>query len=166
MTTMRLPASWLTRRRVRGSSRRPRVPSTSIRSPVRIREVPTEQPTTQGMPYSRLTMAAWVSEPPPSQTHPPMRAKAGVQFGEVASHTRISPSSSVVQLGGRHHHPRPARDRARRGREPGEHRGVGVGLQALEVVVVHAEDLDEDRVLDLVGQRADASSARSSRISL
>ncbi len=45
------------------------------------------------MPYSRLTMAAWVSEPPPSQTQPAMSAKAGVQFGDVASHTRISPSS-------------------------------------------------------------------------
>ena len=68
----------------------PLAPSTSTRSPVRIRDVATEQPTTHGMPYSRLTMAAWVSDPPPSQTHPAMSAKAGVQFGDVASHTRIS----------------------------------------------------------------------------
>jgi hypothetical protein len=64
-----------------------------MRSPVLIREVATDVPTTHGMPYSRLTVAAWVSEPPPSQTQAPMMAKAGVQFGEVASVTRISPSS-------------------------------------------------------------------------
>ena len=39
-------------------------------------------------------MAAWVSEPPPSHTQPAINAKAGVQFGDVASQTRISPSSS------------------------------------------------------------------------
>ena len=51
-----------------------------------MRDVATDVPTTHGMPYSRLTMAAWVSEPPPSHTQPAMRAKAGVQLGEVASH--------------------------------------------------------------------------------
>ena len=32
-------------------------------------------PTTHGMPYSRLTMAAWVREPPTSHTHAAMRRR-------------------------------------------------------------------------------------------
>ena len=58
-----------------------------------MRSVATDVPTTHGMPYSRLTVAAWVSEPPPSHTQAPMIANAGVQLGDVASVTRISPSS-------------------------------------------------------------------------
>ena len=42
---------------------------------------------------------------------------------------------------------------------------VGVRLQPLEVVVVHAEDLDQHRVLDLVG-RVPTTFGRDSRISL
>ncbi len=43
------------------------------------------------MRYSRLTIDAWVRVPPLSQTQAAIFAKAGVQFGEVASQTRISP---------------------------------------------------------------------------
>ena len=74
-------------------------------SPVLMREVATEQPTTHGMPYSRLTIAACVSEPPPSQTHAAMRANAGVQFGDVASHDEDLALLEIEELGRRQHHP-------------------------------------------------------------
>src|SRR3984885_11088456 len=72
----------------------PARPSTRIRSPVLIVVVATAVPTTQGMPYSRLTIAAWVSEPPVSHTHAVMMPNAGVHSVVVPPHTRISPGST------------------------------------------------------------------------
>src|ERR1700728_616846 len=75
----------------------PARPSTRIRSPVLIVWVAIAVPTTQGMPYSRLTIAAWVSEPPVSQTHAVMTPKAGVHSVVVPPQTRISPGSTVCR---------------------------------------------------------------------
>src|SRR3984885_9728465 len=69
----------------------PARPSTRIRSPVLIVVVAIALPATQGMPYSRLTIAAWVSEPPVSHTHAMMMPNAGVHSVVVPPHTRISP---------------------------------------------------------------------------
>ncbi len=75
----------------------PARPSTRTRSPVLIVVVATAVPTTQGMPYSRLTIAAWVSEPPVSQTQAMMTPKAGVHSVVVPPQTRISPGSTVCR---------------------------------------------------------------------
>jgi hypothetical protein len=72
----------------------PLVPSTSISSPSPIATVPTPTAVTVGTPYSRPTMAAWLSIPPPSHTAAAIRPNAGVQFGDVDSQTRISPGAS------------------------------------------------------------------------
>ena len=71
-------------------------PSTSISSPVRIVEVAMPSPQTQGMRYWRLTIDACVSVPPLSQTQAAIFAKAGVQLGEVASHTRRRPFNAYA----------------------------------------------------------------------
>jgi hypothetical protein len=44
-------------------------------------------------------MAACDSVPPPSHTHAAILAKAGVQFGEVDSHTSTSPGDPVQFTG-------------------------------------------------------------------
>src|SRR6202035_2228341 len=72
----------------------PARPSTLIRSPVLTTWVAIAVPTTQGMPYSRLTMAAWVSDPPVSHTQAAMIPNAGVHSVVVPPHTRISPGST------------------------------------------------------------------------
>src|SRR6185312_854190 len=69
----------------------PRPPSTRIRWPSLIREVALPVPTTAGSPYSRATMAAWLIEPPMSETAPTIFWKMGAQVGLVTWHTRISP---------------------------------------------------------------------------
>ena len=51
-------------------------------------------PVTVGTRYSRPTMAACDKVPPPSHTQAAIFAKAGVQFGEVDSHTSTSPGRS------------------------------------------------------------------------
>jgi hypothetical protein len=56
--------------------------------------VATPAAVTVGTPYSRPTMAAWLSMPPPSHTAAAILPNAGVQFGDVDSHTRISPGAS------------------------------------------------------------------------
>ena len=48
----------------------PRPPSTRMRWPSLIREVAVPVPTTAGSPYSRATIAAWLIEPPMSDTAP------------------------------------------------------------------------------------------------
>ena len=55
--------------------------------------VATPAAVTVGTPYSRPTMAAWLSMPPPSHTAAAILPNAGVQFGDVDSHTRISPGA-------------------------------------------------------------------------
>src|SRR6202012_3571201 len=65
-----------------------------ILSPVLTTWVAIAVPTTQGMPYSRLTMAAWVSDPPVSHTQAAMIPNAGVHSVVVPPHTRISPGST------------------------------------------------------------------------
>ena len=82
-----------TLRRARGCVTTPAVPSTSIRSPVRISFVAAPVAHTAGMRYSRDTIAVCDSAPPVSHTQPAIWANAGVQFGDVKTHTRISSGS-------------------------------------------------------------------------
>src|SRR4029453_7735670 len=72
----------------------PAVPSTSIRSPVRINVVAAPVAHTAGIRYSRDTIAVCDSAPPVSDTQPAICANAGVQFGDVKTHTRISSGST------------------------------------------------------------------------
>ncbi len=69
----------------------PRPPSTRMRWPSLIREVALPVPTTAGRPYSRATMAAWLIEPPMSDTAAAIFWKIGAQVGFVTWHTRMSP---------------------------------------------------------------------------
>ena len=71
----------------------PVVPSTSISSPSAIEIVATPSAVTVGTPYSRPTIAACESMPPPSQAAPAILPKTGVQLGDVDSQTRIEPGS-------------------------------------------------------------------------
>ena len=52
-------------------------------------------PTTQGMPSSRETMAAWDVMPPASVTIAAARRMSGTQSGEVIAATSTSPGSSL-----------------------------------------------------------------------
>src|SRR6202042_1619964 len=72
----------------------PARPSTRILIPVLTTWVAMAVPTTRGMPYSRLTIAAWVRDPPVSHTHAVMIPNAGVHSVVVPPHTRISPGST------------------------------------------------------------------------
>src|SRR5207302_9302591 len=69
----------------------PRPPSTRMRWPSFIREVAFPVPTTAGRPNSRATMAAWLIEPPMSDTAPAIFWKIGAQVGLVIWQTRMSP---------------------------------------------------------------------------
>src|SRR3970040_3124874 len=74
-----------------------------MRSPSLIAAVAPVAPTTAGIPYSRATMAQWLSSPPVSVTTAAAVAKSGVHGGEVVGVTRISPGcnrlpSAIVRL--------------------------------------------------------------------
>jgi hypothetical protein len=56
-----------------------------------MRDVALPVPTTAGRPYSRATIAAWLIEPPMSDTAPAIFWKMGAQVGFVTWHTRMSP---------------------------------------------------------------------------
>ena len=71
----------------------PSPPSTRMRWPSLMRRVAVPVPTTAGRPYSRATMAAWLIEPPMSDTAAEILRKIGDQVGLVTWHTRMSPSS-------------------------------------------------------------------------
>src|SRR5437773_2104667 len=58
--------------------------------------VPTIVPTTHGMPYSRATVAQWLSTPPLSATTAPIVLNRTLQGGSVISQTRIWPGSTVL----------------------------------------------------------------------
>src|ERR671937_2339683 len=70
----------------------PLEPSTRTDWPVLIAEVARPVPTTAGRPYSRQTIAACDITPPTSVTAALILVKIGAHAGEVAPHTRISPS--------------------------------------------------------------------------
>src|SRR6202041_33176 len=108
----RRPGAWRRGARGRGAWRHgvwlpkiwtvPCLPSTRTRSPVLMVFVAVAVPTTQGMPYSRLTMAAWVRLPPVSHTQALMMPKTGVHSVVVPPQTRMSPGwtlcSSVTEV--------------------------------------------------------------------
>ena len=56
-----------------------------------MREVALPVPTTAGSPHSRATLAAWLIEPPMSDTAPAIFWKIGAQVGLVIWHTSMSP---------------------------------------------------------------------------
>src|SRR5579884_902230 len=58
--------------------------------------VPTIVPTTHGRPYSRETIAQWLSTPPVSATTAETVENSGVQGGIVISHTSTSPGSILL----------------------------------------------------------------------
>src|SRR5256714_15601535 len=72
----------------------PREPSTVIFIPSLITDVPIMVPTTQGMRYSRATMAQCERIPPVSATTALAVLNSGVHGGSVISHTRTSPACS------------------------------------------------------------------------
>ncbi len=61
----------------------PRPPSTRSRCPSLMREVALPVPTTAGKPYSRATIAAWLIEPPMSDTAATIFWKIGAHVGFV-----------------------------------------------------------------------------------
>ena len=72
----------------------PAVPSTSMRSPVRMRLVALLSDTTHGMPSSRLTIAACENGAPTSTTTADAPTNSGVHDGSVMGATRTSSGSS------------------------------------------------------------------------
>ena len=66
-------------------------PLTRIRSPVLMRRVASDVPTTAGIENSRDTTAGWEAIPPASVTRPLMRVKRTTQAGLVMRQTAISP---------------------------------------------------------------------------
>src|SRR5215471_10512459 len=74
----------------------PRPPSTRMRWPSLIRCVAVPVPTTAGNPYSRATMAAWLIEPPMSETAAEIFWNTGAQVGLVTWQTSISPWFSLA----------------------------------------------------------------------
>src|SRR3954452_24822780 len=69
----------------------PAPPSTSTRAPSGMRRVASRQPTTPGMPYSRLTMAAWERSPPLSVTIAPIIGSTILKDSVVVAVTSTSP---------------------------------------------------------------------------
>ena len=140
----------------------PRPPSTRMRWPSLMRDVAVPVPTTAGRPYSRATMAAWLIEPPMSDTAAAIFWKIGAQVGLVTWQTRMSPCLQPRDLLHRLHHARRAFDHAARsgealdlvacrrvaGREPG-----------IEALARDAPQHDDGRVVDDVGHRARAPAA-------
>src|SRR5262245_57798599 len=59
-----------------------------------MRDVALPVPTTAGNPNSRATIAAWLIEPPMSDTAPAIFGKMGAQVGLVIWQTRMSPFCS------------------------------------------------------------------------
>src|SRR5439155_2176924 len=76
----------------RSTSTIPLVPFTRTRSPVLIRSVAIEVPTTAGTPNSRATTAGCEATPPASVTRPAIFVNRTTQAGLVIWQTRISPS--------------------------------------------------------------------------
>src|SRR5438445_156203 len=76
----------------RKTSTVPVVPLTRTRSPVEIRSVASDVPTTAGIPNSRATTAGCDATPPASVTSPPIFVKRTTHAGFVIWQTRISPS--------------------------------------------------------------------------
>src|SRR5579863_2240703 len=72
----------------------PRPPSTRMRWPSLMRVVAVPVPTTAGRPNSRATMAAWLIEPPMSDTAAEIFWNTGAQVGLVTWQTRMSPCRS------------------------------------------------------------------------
>src|SRR5437763_13109593 len=72
----------------------PLVPSTSTTAPLGIRVVQSPAETTQGMPSSRLTMAAWENGEPTWTTTAAAATNSGVHDGSVIGATSTSPASS------------------------------------------------------------------------
>src|SRR5262249_33739472 len=69
----------------------PLVPFTRTRSPVAIRSVAIDVPTTAGIPNSRATTAGCAATPPASVTRPAIFVNRTTQAGFVIWQTRISP---------------------------------------------------------------------------
>ena len=63
---------------------------TRTRSPVLMRRVASEVPTTAGMPNSRETTAGWEAMPPASVTRPEILVNSTTQAGLVMRQTTIS----------------------------------------------------------------------------
>src|SRR5581483_9758429 len=72
----------------------PVVPSTSTVAPSGMRWVAAPADTTQGMPSSRLTMAAWENGEPTSTTTAAAGRNSGVHDGSVIGATSTSPGPS------------------------------------------------------------------------
>ena len=68
------------------------MPLTRTRSPVLIRSVATDVPTTAGIPNSRATTAGCAATPPASVTRPAIFVNRTTHAGFVIWQTRISPS--------------------------------------------------------------------------
>ena len=110
-------------------STRPVEPLTRTRSPVLIRRVASEVPTTAGMPNSRETTAGCEAMPPASVTRPAILVNSTTQEGLVIRQTTISSRSHLAELLGGEDDARGALDHAGRGGQAGDlalvRRGAG-----------------------------------------
>src|SRR3979490_2115722 len=115
-----------------------------------MREVAVPVPTTAGSPNSRATMAAWLIEPPMSDTAPAIFWKIGAQVGLVIWQTRTSPSRTrAISSTDFTTHAGPSTT-------PLEAVRIAAGAQpGVEALARDAPEHDDRRIVDHVGNRTE-----------